>query len=89
MEFIGFNSNKTVTCGNLQAILGTNHYSADYIPQQKFSKVRFTDFDDNAIAYLMDPLLEWANLDDCGDWACTAPRNVEIFFDTTYYSTTG
>ena len=89
MEFIGFNSNQTVTCGNLQAILGTNHYSADYIPQQKFSKVRFTDFDDNAIAYLMDPLLAWANLDDCGNWPCTAPRNVEIFFDTTYYSTTG
>jgi hypothetical protein len=38
-----------------------------------------------AIAFLYDPPKGWANPTDCVEFPCTAPSNVVIKFDRTYY----
>lgn len=41
------------------------------------------------MAYLFSPPAGWANLDDCGDFPCTAPDNVLLQFeDSTFAGTT-
>lgn len=34
----------------------------------------------------MDPPSGWATLDDCGEFPCTAPKNVLIRFEQTTYT---
>ena len=36
----------------------------------------------------MEPPLAWANLDDCGNFPCTAPLNVELFFKRSSFGGT-
>jgi hypothetical protein len=33
----------------------------------------------------MDPPEAWANIDDCGNWPCTAPQNVLMSFENTEF----
>jgi hypothetical protein len=37
----------------------------------------------DAIALLIDPLEAWANVEDCGNFPCTAPKNVMFDFKNT------
>jgi len=36
----------------------------------------FDDVHDDAVTYIMDPKPGWANIDDCGEFPCTAPQNL-------------
>jgi len=56
--------------------MGINQYGADYHPRAKFTNTRFENVHEDTIAFIMSPPWGWANLDDCGDWPCTAPSNV-------------
>jgi hypothetical protein len=47
----------------------------------EFFDTKFTDV--NSAAYIMDPPAGWANLDDCGDYPCTAPKNTLMTFTGT------
>lgn len=38
------------------------------------------------MAYLFSPPEGWANLDDCGDFPCTAPNNALIQFEGATFS---
>lgn len=49
---------------------------------------RFEDVHHDALAYLFSPLQEWANLDDCGDFPCSAPLNALLNFENTVYAGT-
>jgi hypothetical protein len=40
------------------------------------------------MGYLMDPPLDWANVDDCNEFPCTAPMNVFLKFENTQFSGT-
>jgi hypothetical protein len=47
----------------------------------EFFDTKFTDV--KIPAYIMDPSPGWANLDDCGDYPCTAPLNALLTFTGT------
>jgi hypothetical protein len=38
------------------------------------------NIDITALGYLISPLLEWANTNDCGNWPCTGPNSALINF---------
>jgi len=57
-----------------------NRFAADYIPKATFIKPKFTNINKEAMAFLYTPPVAWANLDDCGNFPCTAPNNVLLDF---------
>ena len=81
-EFIGFE--KTTKLGKRQSIFEMNEYQSDYLPMMEFFDTTFTDV--KSLAYIMDPKPGWANLDDCGNYPCTAPLNALLFFQRTSFN---
>ena len=49
----------------------------------EFYDTEFHDIDEDALAWIMHPKEEWASIDDCGDFPCTAPLNVLLAFKDT------
>lgn len=41
----------------------------------EFYDTQFTDVEDSAVANLLSPDPNWANLEDCGNFPCTGPYN--------------
>jgi len=52
----------------------------------KFTNCKFNNVDDGSIAHFENPDPGWANLDDCGQFPCTAPNNILMTFTNTRYS---
>lgn len=50
--------------------------ASDYIPPQHFDGVTFNNVENDAMTLLFDPPQAWANIKDCGNFPCTAPKNV-------------
>jgi len=51
----------------------------------EFYDTVFNNVDQDAFAFLMDPSPGWANMKDCGNFPCTAPKNALLIFkDTTF-----
>jgi len=46
-----------------------------YINGAKFINVK-----QDALIFIYDPPAGWANIDDCGQWPCTAPSNLVYTF---------
>lgn len=44
----------------------------------EFFDTEFSNVQTDAIAYMMDPNPGWANIADCGNYPCTAPKNILI-----------
>lgn len=57
-----------------------NFWQPDYLPMMEFFDSKFVDVEEDAVAWLMNPHPNWANLDDCGDYPCTAPKNALLTF---------
>ena len=51
----------------------------------KFKNSKFTNVNENAVAYINDPNPGWANPTDCIEWPCTAPENVVLQFENTQF----
>jgi hypothetical protein len=85
LEFINFKSGYT-TCGMKQRLFALNPYNADYYPPVMLVNSKLTNVAQDAVAYLMSPLPEWANIDDCGQFPCTSPYNVLLQFQKTQYT---
>jgi hypothetical protein len=66
-------------------VFGLNKKSADYIPRHQFYDTKFTNIEEDAMAYFYDPPKGWANLKDCGEFPCTGPENLLYTFDRTTY----
>jgi hypothetical protein len=79
------NFRNETTCGARQRVFGVNKYASDYIPMQKFNYAKFSNVTEDAFAYIMDPLPEWENIDDCIGFPCTAPSNVVLRFLNTMF----
>lgn len=77
LQFINFKQNST-WCGASQRLIRLNEDGADYMPRANFNNPKFINVDFDTFAYLFTPPSAWANLDDCADFPCTAPNNVEI-----------
>lgn len=80
LKFFNYISNRTF-CGNHQVLFRLNHHAADYIPKATFHSPIFENIHQDAMAFLFTPPDEWANLDDCGDFPCTAPSNALLDFE--------
>ena len=78
-------SDKTF-CGQNQKVITLNPSGADYHPRVKFSGTRFENVDDTALVYLFNPPAGWANIDDCGNFPCTAPSNALLQFEKTTFA---
>lgn len=54
----------------------------------EFYDSEFINVENDAMAYIMDPSPGWANIADCGNYPCTAPKNILFDFeDTTFRGT--
>ena len=86
VRFKNFNNNGKTKCDKRQTIFARNPYSSDKIPLHKFSNCKFTDVDDNSMAFFSDPNPAWANSADCGEFPCTAPNNILMTFIGTSFN---
>ena len=51
----------------------------------KLTSCKFTDVDEESLAWFQDSPWSWANTSDCGQWPCTAPENIVMsFLGTTW-----
>lgn len=50
-----------------------------------FENTVFENVEERAVAWLEDPNPGWANPTDCGEWPCTAPRNVVLKFENSQF----
>lgn len=87
MTFINFKSNKT-WCGQTQRLFTLNAHASDYQPKTNLRRIRFENVHQDAVAFLYTPPDAWANIDDCGNYPCTAPNNVLIQLDSVTYAGT-
>lgn len=85
LQFINFKSGFT-QCGMRQRLIHLNYFNADFYPPVRFINSKLENVDEQAMAYLMSPAPEWANIDDCGQFPCTSPNNVLIQFTKTMYA---
>jgi hypothetical protein len=85
LQFINYKQDKSF-CGASQKVITLNPSGADYHPRAKFIGTRFENVDDTTLAYLFDPPSGWANIDDCGNFPCTAPSNALLQFERTTYA---
>jgi hypothetical protein len=80
-RFVGFKS-KTLS-GRKNFIIGGSDSQSDYTPIQEMNDNIFDNCEWDSIATLIDPPNSWANIDDCGNFPCTAPKNVMLDFRNT------
>ena len=52
----------------------------------EFFDNKFTDVADGAMIFIYDSPEVWANLDDCGDFTCTAPQNSLVSMQGSIFS---
>lgn len=83
------NFKKTTSEGLRQSVIMINEWQSDYVPMHEFFDTKFTDVDDGAMIFMYDPPEKWAILDDCGDFTCTAPKNVLASFQGTKFDGVG
>lgn len=89
VNFHNFKSENTA-CGAGQFVFGMNRFGSDLIPMHWFYDVKFTNVKYDALINIFDPPAGWANIDDCGEWPCTAPSNVVYtFYDSLWQVTDG
>lgn len=79
-EISFYNFRATTRCGARQYAIANNPTNSDYVPRHTFSRTYFVNMDDAAIAYLPAPPQNWAVIDDCGEFPCTAPSNIVLDF---------
>ena len=85
LTFSGYRGQQT-WCGQDQRVIRLNPTGSDYHPRAKFLNTRFDNLDQDTLAFLFSPKPSWANLDDCGEFPCTAPNNALIQFEKTTYT---
>jgi len=62
--------------------------SPDFITLQHYDGFIFENCDSDFLTYFFDPPQKWANLADCGDFACTGPKNTIFSFTNTQWTGT-
>lgn len=68
----------TTSCGSRQAALTVWHRQPNYVPFIHLASPDWTNVGQEAVAWLPEPLGDWADRSECGDWPCTAMKNVVI-----------
>lgn len=60
--------------------------ASDYIPLHSLKSCSFINVADDALAEFTPPIEGWANVQDCGEFPCTAPKNIVIRHTGTTFS---
>ena len=50
-----------------------------------FNGAKFINVKQDALIFVYDPPAGWANIDDCGQWPCTAPSNLVYTFKDSVF----
>lgn len=81
-----FNFKTSSKCNGRISIIGMpDIYQPDYTPTHYFRNCKFTNVAKEAVAFLRDPPLAWASVNDCGEWPCTGPSNAVFnFYDSVW-----
>ena len=74
LVFVNFES-ETTSCGSYQAALAPYWKQANYVPLVRVKDPTFVDVKMNALARFTKPLPEWAIVEQCGNFPCTALLN--------------
>lgn len=85
ITFSDFPSNKTA-CGRQQRVVGLSSMEPDMVPVQNFEYTTFHNVHQDALAFFLDPLPRWNNVDDCIGFPCTAPSNAVFSFKQSKFS---
>jgi len=72
--------------GMKNSVFAISPTAADMVPIMRFFDTKFTNVEDDAMAYIYDPPKGWANLKDCNEFPCTAPLNTLLTFKNTTFS---
>jgi hypothetical protein len=83
-SFINFQDTRTF-CGNKQRLFVLNPTASDYQPMTNFDGSIFRNVAFDNMVFLYDPPRGWANMNDCGNFPCTAPNNVILSFTRTNF----
>jgi hypothetical protein len=87
VQILNFKSAKTA-CGSRQTAFAINFSAADHIPIHNLNAIKFTNVAFDAVIFIYNPPQGWANIDDCGEWPCTAPSNVVYTFKDAVFEVT-
>lgn len=84
VNFINFKT-QSKCVARISAIGMPDKYQPDYNPVHYFTNTKFTNVAQDAVAFLRDPPLSWASINDCGEWPCTGPSNAIFnFYDSVW-----
>jgi hypothetical protein len=72
------NFNNSAACSTQQTAIVSNENSPDFISPSVFTNVIVENVPEGSLFYIHDPKEAWANIEDCNEFPCTAPRNVII-----------
>lgn len=68
------------------AMIMSNPEGPDFQQQHWFYDNKFINTDQNFLAWAVDPQPGWANIGDCGNYPCTAPKNILWKFKNNHWS---
>ena len=72
-------------CFIKQNAILTHEYIADYYPIHYFLDNIFENVDADSLVYLKGPLPEWEEVKRCGDYECSGPNNILLYFENTQF----
>jgi hypothetical protein len=72
------NFKNSAVCNSKQTAIVSNENSPDYISPSVFTNVKVENVPEGSLFYIHNPKEAWANIEDCNEFPCTAPRNVII-----------
>ena len=78
-----YNFKAETASGEKQLIIKLGKKASDYIQMQYFENMRFHDVESKALTYFFEPPKSWINPADCGNFACTGPKNTAMHFKGT------
>lgn len=78
VEMINFTT-ATKVCGARQAAI-MPLLAPDYTPYAVFENVLFDNVAHEAVTFIQDPPLGWANPSDCVEFTCTGMYNIVMYF---------
>jgi len=78
IQFINFKA--TTAEGMQQRAFTLSSTAPDYIPMQEFYDTTFDNCEEASLGFFYNPPQGWANIADCGEFPCTAPKNALFSF---------
>ena len=82
-----WNAEQASCSGESQSAIGSQFNQPNYVPYIQMTNPVIDNVAQSAVAYFYPPDIAWVNIEDCGDFPCTA--NLNIIIRATSASNTG